>query len=129
MSVGGDGDAARLAEAELELSLRRARCADAHLEVAALVQLDRLLQHRELALRALAAEESDSAAVVGRAHAAPERDGRAAGATHEDRQLVLLVDAGLGVAVFETEARLEAARRTVIDQRVLRVRVDARVVL
>src|SRR5690242_3036225 len=106
--VSSDRDAARLAEAELELALRRTRRTHAHLEVAALVQLDRLLQHGELALRSLAGEERDAAALVGRAHAAPEGHARAARAAHEDRQLVLLVDAGLRLAVVEAQARLEA---------------------
>src|SRR5881227_195884 len=126
MSVSGDGDAARLAEAELELPLRRVRCTDANPEVAALVQLHRLLQHRELPL-ADAAEERDGAAVVRGANGSPERDARTARACDVDRQLVLLIDARLLLAAVEAKAGLEAARRAVVDQRVLRVRVDARI--
>src|SRR3954471_10953568 len=126
-SVCRGDDAALLAEAELELPLRRVRRTYAHLEIAALVQLDGLPEHLEGALLAHAAEERDAPAVVGRADAAPEVDSRAARACHEDRQLVLLVDARLRLAVGEAQTGLEAARRSVVDQRVLGVRVDAAV--
>src|SRR3954451_11351031 len=115
-SVCADDDAARLAEAELELALRRARRLHTDLEVAACTELDALLEHLELALGPDAAVQRDAPAAVGRAHAAPERDRRAAAASHEDRQLVLVVDARLGVAVRETQARLESARGAVVHQ-------------
>src|SRR4051812_43858431 len=71
--------------------------------------------------------ERDGPAAVGRAHAAEEPDRRAAGTRDVDRHLVLGVDARLGLPVREVQARLEAAVRVVVDQRVLRVRGDARV--
>src|SRR5215212_294004 len=121
MSVSRDGDAAGLAEAELELALRGAGRSGLDLEVAARSELGRL-QLLELALAADPAEQRDDPSVVGSADAAPEVDRRPAGAADEDRHLVLLVDAGLDPAVVEAQAGLEPARGAVVDQRVLRVR-------
>src|SRR3954449_7780423 len=124
--VRRDDDAGLAAVDELELPLRRARRPRPRVEVAALPELHGL-QLLEGALRSDAAVEHDRPAVVRIANAAPELDRRTTRAPHEDRQLVLLVDAWLRLAVVEAQPRLEAARRPVVGQRVLRIREDPRV--